>query len=307
MKKIIMMMILSGATLTFAGQEPCSRKSDDDLTRGLYNAAVTGNLKNVEGYLTAGADPNVRYGAIGGIGEIPLAVALASKKPGFENVVRALLKGGANPHCASGNGMTDILIHTIQMSPLEKMNEVLTLLLEAGASPDNGALVWAANYCLSSTIDLLINHGADVNQTYGSKDSALRNIAPCPRQLTLALAEKLIAKGAEVTDEVFSNHVSWFNVPVLKLLISHGADVTRAQALHRAASWAVNWHLPNEAALETGKLLLSVGADPNGLDDFKRPPLFELVNSSAHASPEFVSLLISGGADVNFIMTKEEG
>jgi len=61
-----------------------------------------------------------------------LALALAQEKPGTVEIVRTLLKAGANPNQASEKGWSIPLVRAIQL----RNPHVLTALLDAGANPN---------------------------------------------------------------------------------------------------------------------------------------------------------------------------
>ncbi|MET8948376.1 ankyrin repeat domain-containing protein [Streptomyces sp. NPDC004542] len=118
--------------------------------------------------------------------------------------VQALLRVGAHPEAASGDGTTPLYLASVQGEP-----EVARLLMEAGASPDRESrgvgsegtpLCAAACWGHTETVRELLTHGADPNlrEDHGTGWSPLdwANNGPHPET-----AELLVAAGAHLPNE----------------------------------------------------------------------------------------------------------
>ena len=196
-------------------------------------AAAEGHADVVDALLGAGADPD-RKGrlttieerkhadhATGGFTALHFAV-----RNGHEDAVRTLIAGGADPTVTNGDGATPTVIAVIN----DRFDLARTL-LDLGADPDDGALYFAVDMHDATTdmrahdgsrlradhdnaltafdlVELLLDRGADPNKPFvGQLHSTTLCCAP------------------RVNSSPFFRAATAADVEVLKLMISHGADV----------------------------------------------------------------------------------
>ncbi len=151
-------------------------------------------------------------------------------------------------------------------------------------------------------VELLINHGADVNAKDDDDRTPLHNAVWAENK---EIVELLINHDADVNAKDDRDYtplhsaVSRENKEVLKLLINHGADVNAKNKkgytpLHYAVlelHYAVL-----ERNKEIAELLINHGADVNAKNQYEETPLHYAVRRQ---NKEVVELLINHGADVN--------
>lgn len=133
------------------------RRRPRGLDRALYEAAEAGDVEDVSGLISAGADVNA---AIDGDGSPMIAAA----REGRVAVVRLLLDRGADANLGvEGDG------NPLIMAAREGQVEIVTLLLDRGARinevvpGDENALIKASEAGQLAVVRLLIARGADVN------------------------------------------------------------------------------------------------------------------------------------------------
>jgi ankyrin repeat protein len=160
------------------------------------------------------------------------------------------------------------------------------------------------------TIRMLVNAGADVNETFGSRSNsgmtALMYAAeknPNPEILI-----ELVKAGADVDEKDLDGGTPLKyatvnrNEEVLKVLLKSGAHVNDKDhygetVLHFASSNSSGWMKVNPNSV---RILLENGADVHIRDEFGRTPLF-CVAGSYKPNPKVVAMLLKAGADVNAI------
>ncbi len=160
------------------------------------------------------------------------------------------------------------------------------------------------------TIRMLVNAGADVNETFGSRSNsgmtALMYAAeknPNPEILI-----ELVKAGADVDEKDLDGGTPLKyatvnrNEEVLKVLLKSGAHVNDKDhygetVLHFASSNSSGWRKVNPNSV---RILLENGADVHIRDEFGRTPLF-CVAGSYKPNPKVVAMLLKAGADVNAI------
>jgi ankyrin repeat protein len=162
---------------------------------------------------------------------------------GLVAIARQLLELGADP-----NARFPWLHHGVRRPVLwgaalvTRLLPLTQLLLESGANPNDGVtLPLAAGAGDAATLDLLLSHGADPNQSWAS-DGAATLYAVLQWATTAVGVHWLLEHGAH-PDPVFQPndetplHVAarrW-DVPVAEALVARGADVSRRRADGRTA------------------------------------------------------------------------
>lgn len=148
----LLMMFLSGCGWRIG--VPASAASATDNRTPLERAVQEGNLVEVEHLLASGSDPNDK--------SCPLAVACLRK--GNAEVVRTLIRAGANP-----NGrMIQEPSTRCWVSPLSYAArigdaEITATLLDAGASLNQPqCLPWNLGWLQPPILDVLVSHGLNI-------------------------------------------------------------------------------------------------------------------------------------------------
>ncbi len=200
--------------------------------------------------------------------------------------------------------------------------DVVSLLLNAGANPDASnrygmtPLIQAAMNGNSEIISMLLDAGVNPNEATLQGDTALMNAAQTG---ALNGVEALIDAGADIEARdsyYYQTPLMWGaaadNVEVVRALIDAGAEVNARSAELIFAGVAqegrgVGGDFPNgglsalhhaarENAIETAKLLLEAGADPDMHDPRGMSPLRVAV---ANSNLDLVKVMIESGADLN--------
>ncbi|CAM1310884.1 ANKRD39 (predicted) [Pycnogonum litorale] len=101
----------------------CQSFSEMDFERGIWSAALNGDLERVKMFIKRGTDPNVRdnynYTALHYAG-----------RNGYLQVCSSLLKSGANPNCQTSGGVTPLI-----RASYSGHTSVVKLLLDHNADP----------------------------------------------------------------------------------------------------------------------------------------------------------------------------
>ena len=143
----------------------------------LVAATAAMDIAAVKQLLASGADPNAMItfeGASHSAWEYALK-QVRSKKPETIELIRVLLKAGANPSIAWGGGIANGVAHEgdrvpIDLAMLHPDAEVVRAILDAGMNPSHGglALVMAVEEEDVEIVHLLVEHGVDVNSRPGA-------------------------------------------------------------------------------------------------------------------------------------------
>jgi ankyrin repeat protein len=268
--------------------------------RGLLISAVKArDAKHVRELLMAGADPNARERV---------------RSPERYNLVRLVMdKFGQN---RLNDGKTALMIASGNLD-----TEIVRMLLRFGARPNdrdregNTALIEAASirsvyefdhypypfdatidsHLVTSLLDLLISHGADVNAVSDSGCAALS--LAIKRTRSAVCVSSLLQHGSQVNSRLALGQTALFEAvacgrpEIVKRLLSYGADPNVHDQcgecpLHVAVA------ARNPRIVE---LLLHSGADPNAVDQAGRTPLHLAVYLPA--DEEIMRLLIRHGAN----------
>ena len=190
------------SALLDAGEKPDTDLSDDDsYTTSLIIAASYGNLPMVTTLLSHGALPSSRDKD----GSFPLYMAAYNFSAA---VVSALLDAGADPNTGTQKGTA------LQAAVVQSALPVVKLLIAKGAdvnkkSPKNGSTP-LADACLNSrdddkdsfnVIKTLLEAGADPNEPISNRETPLMRLVYLNRPNSVKL---LIQHGADVTKQVLN-------------------------------------------------------------------------------------------------------
>jgi ankyrin repeat protein len=227
----------------------CGSPPDTPLTA----AIARGDVEEVRHLLEDHADPDER----GYAGWTPLYVAVMHDQ---NEIAKLLLAAGASVNRRSVAWLYDADGRLpLELAATRRNTELVRLLLERGAEVDARdfqarptALMSAARFASPEIVELLIAHGADVNARdragatpleYAASGRAFMNV------WTRENARLLIGHGADVNGPIDSRgspvraSALAGDVPVLVLLIEHGADVRLDSGVSALALAARNGHL----------------------------------------------------------------
>ena len=279
-------------TLFFCSAFICSllvgtaQAADPSRNRELYQAAMFQDLPRLEALLAQGADPNhVENGRP--------TLGWAAQNGNVE-IVRALLKGGANPNAADIEIKHTPLIRAIEMQHLE----IVQALLKGGADPNavaadgKTALMFAVESQKPALVQALLDAKVDVKRVEEDGNSPVLVAAQEMQPESIEIIRLLGKAGAElnastiiVTPLVYA--VEQGNAELVEVLLAAGADPNRETRGGKT---------PLAAAVYTPELLrvlLKNKADPN-LRVGSATPLSEaILNDNAEA----VEILLESGAD----------
>ncbi|MEO0249954.1 MAG: ankyrin repeat domain-containing protein [candidate division WOR-3 bacterium] len=171
MKKALLLMFIPLLIAAFwekkLGGLTAEQAFTDARVARLVKAASSGNFKEVDAQLRAGADVN----AVGAQGVTPLIWVLTTHNL---KAVEHLLKSGANPNYRDPErGVSAMYFASGGNNP-----KLLELLLKYGGDPNlrgentETMLQVAASECRRENIDILLQHGADINGHDGLRRSA---------------------------------------------------------------------------------------------------------------------------------------
>ena len=200
----------------------------------LYEAARAGDLQKVNEFIAMGADVNMREEFTG---RAPLFAALKSKKP---EVVKALLDAGANVH-SKGTMYSDSPIgYALGLDN----PAILKLLMERGVNVNEKdssgttlfaiALMEACNSGHTSTVAMLLDHGADVNMEMGEIDAmSMSPLGGAILSKNNKLSRLLLERGANANGKINMGNgkfsllalaTAMNQTEVVKLLLAGGAS-----------------------------------------------------------------------------------
>ena len=291
-------------------------------TEGLYAAVNKKNSQMLLFLLDKGADPNHTFAHTSGLGYDNLLKSMlkykadpnkgvvAAAKNDHTSTLNILLNAGADANPLMPIAIEKENIAWVNLS-LEKgaagdkpsyiniasqkgNDEIVKILLKAGASPDDGILS-AANNDHTNTVKTLLNAGADPNPVMliaiekeksdwvkwclenGAKGDKTAYIKTASKKGNLAIVSMLLDADANPDDGILIAIKG--NFPsVVEKLVKAGADASPAELIKAAVSF-------NQPAIP--KILLDAGADPNH-------GLSTAVNASANV---VLQQLIDAGAD----------
>ena len=135
------------------------------------------------------------------------------------------------------------------------------------------ALHWAVKRDDFSSVQSLVNSGANVNRRTGARSPLFHALA----KRNVEIAEYLISKGSDVDDTMYEFIFYWASADRIEFLISHGADVNAEyERVGTLLEWAIRC-----GNTECAKVLVANGADVNAEDKYGRTPL-DLAKEKGH-------------------------
>ncbi len=253
-----------------------------------------------------------RHDAKGG-----MSALLYAARDGRVEEARLLLESGADIELAEANEMTPLV-----MALLNNQLEVANLLL------DYGAAVNVDDFYGRSPLFAAVDYrNIDMNS---ERDADPKNNG-VDRERIMPMIERLIAAGADVNARTKEwppekkwlyalNDVSWVDmtgqtpfirasaagdIPVMKLLLEHGADPhittyegTTALMAAAGVNWTVaqSYTVSEEATLEAVKMNIELGADVNAANSMGLTPLLGAAN---RGSNDIIRYLAGQGAKLD--------
>ena len=304
--------------------------SEGKTCSALLIAAARANKDIVELLIAAGASVHV----VDGLGETPLHKVSAK---GHKDIVELLIDKGAQIDVKAKNGCTPLYV-----AASSQHKHITQLLLDYGAvmEPDIALMLedielvkhyldrgvdansklakgyttgesWlnkAVAYQNRNLVELLLNHGAIVNDKTGTfKSSPLhRATKGIKGRVYRNICELLIARGADVNAEdkygktPLHGAAECGNQDIVEFLLDCGADVNALDLSKSSPLFeAARLHNPQAA-----KSLLSRGASVNLTDAEGWTPLLRAFQQSDN--DEIVKVLVTHGADVNVRGCRDE-
>jgi len=209
--------------------------------------------------LKCGADPNQKDEH----GRTTLSWSVYKYNSVYENtseMIKLLLKYGANVNLKCGNRYQTILMHTSEPYVME-------LLLKKGANPNiNGGIAKETHimYYLYTqrashyrVIELLLKYGADPN---GKDDYGRSNLEYVLKRISYNIAGLLLKYGADINAQDKYGKTClmnlFYNESTIIFLVEHGANLNIQDKTGKTAL------MLNPDSVNVG-LLLKYGADPN--------------------------------------------
>ena len=283
----------------------------------------------VQAVISHGADVNV-------MNENNVTALMIACGRGNMHVINVLLNAGANPrisdaddhtwlHEAVRGGYSQVVLETMinhgadvnatiknnrtpVMIACENGNEnVINVLLSAGADPN---IADADGYtclhdavgkgCSKETLQVIVEHGADVNATNKYNETAL--LVAC-QKLNADAINVLLSVRADPTIADYEGytclHHGGCSKENLQAMIDHGADVNATNKMNQTALLLACQKRNSDAM----RVLLNSDANPN-IADVKGDTLLHNAIQK-HVSKETLQSVIDHGADVN--LTQGEG
>ncbi len=247
-------------------------------------------------------------------GDAALQKAIYFKDVG---IVRLLLENGADPNI--GLPTTDVPeeIQQLILARREKVDLVNKLsnaiknknlsevkrLLELGVDPNaKGALHTAANRGSTEIVELLLEHGAQINRLEGEKTPLFYACGDKNKKPNIEIVQLLLEKGADPNIGVLLHNAARNNyVEVVVFLIEFGADVNKlisrnCSALHFACGYGDPAYIPNLKIIE---LLLQADKKMINQKNYDGMTPLQIICLGGKPNLEVLKLLLENDADPN--------
>ncbi|KAF7981779.1 hypothetical protein HWV62_31859 [Athelia sp. TMB] len=267
------------------------RKTVDQMAQPLYYASLFGLDNIVRHLLRDGANPNRTGGRYG------TAIQVAAYG-GHEEVVRLLLEAGADVNIQAGFFGT-----ALQAASWEGHGKIIMLLLQGGTNVDiqggyySTALQAAARNGRTGIVKLLLDEGANANLQGGeyydtALDAAAGNGHMETVQVLLDSGAKINLLGGNYYSTALQAAAGNGHPETFRLLLLRGADASLQGGLFGTALQAASWGGHHRIV----KHLLESGVDVNSQGGkFGNA----LAGAAFEGQKQTVALLLDHGADVN--------
>jgi len=293
-------------------QESIARAEQKKPTMSLHEAALAGDIAQVQLLISSGADVNAKDKT----GYTPLFYAA---QKGQKEVAELLIGAGANVNTKDQYGNTPL--HYAAVSGHYDMCEVLVSNgADVAAKNLTGgtALAMAKTQGHSQIVELLGKQGAQAATITDTQDSVSRRQARPERPQRRAITDAISAGRPYTFDEQdeslrprsrpqqqkptksIHDAVIAGDIDQVQQLISKGTDVN---AKDRLLGWTALHTAASSRRRAIAELLIAKGADLNATDKRGRTPLHLAVESG---QKDMVELLIAKGADVNAMSGRGE-
>ncbi|RBQ97205.1 hypothetical protein VDGD_05392 [Verticillium dahliae] len=254
----------------------------------LVDAVIALDAESVRLLLLFGADPNTADKE----GVTPLFAAV---EVSAIEIARTLLKYGADANLSAGPGLESPLATAV----LDHKYEFVQLLLTYGGDPNhimaNGNTVLIISMSKNTPkrlVDLMLDYGSDPNEKNREGKTALFEAIFAARP---DLVTALLDHGAN-PNLPGPKHMLWpasYQPECLKLLLARGADSKKAPGSMELAVSINN--------IESVRLLLAAGVDPNLKKDGIYTPLCTAIRDNRH---DILALLLANKADPNLMASE---
>lgn len=202
------------------------------------------------------------------------------------NIVKKLLKNGADPNIQNKNGST-----VLEESIIWGIYDIAKLLLENGADPNlnNGLSMFYAMHKHNKFIELLLNYKANVNYKNKNGQTLLFIKGIYPEKALLLLNNDV---NPNIIDNEGKSALFYHNnIEIIDLLLKNGADPNVQKSFEKETVLFDTIYYNN---IEMTQLLLKYGADPNIQNEYGKTVLFDAVKQN---KIEITKLLLEYGAD----------
>ena len=266
---------------------------DDDGWTPLMRAAANGDLRTVQALLNA---PGIETDAKNPIGLTALMIAAHHGKA---DVVKALIKHGADINLATNNGCT-ALMYAAQTGDMETVQALLTtpgISIDEKKTDGTTALMIAASHGKADIVSALIDRGADPNIADADGWTALIYAAET--------ADMETVQALLTTPGISINEKNTDGATALMIAASHGkADIVSA-LIDRGAypnfadadGWTALMYAAQKDDMETMQALLNTPAII--IDKKNTNGATALIIAATHGKADVVKALINRGANPN--------